>query len=85
MANSIITEKGRLVVRTSKKVARIGFTRGAFIVTICGLTNEGDYVRENLIVLKEYSQAFRVAKLLKEFNVNVDKSTLNDFQKLKTA
>lgn len=75
-------ENGRLVVRTSKKVAYIGFVRGEFRVKICGLVNEGDYVREHLIVLKEYSQAFRVVKLLNEFNVSVDK---NDLKKLKTA
>ena len=81
-------ENGRLVVRTSKKVAYIGFTKdrfdikGDFTVKICGLVNEGDYVREHLIVLKKYSQEWRVVKLLNEFNVSVNK---NDLKKLKTA
>ena len=85
MTNSISIRNGKLEIRTSKKVAHIGFIRGEFRVSICNLVNEGDYIRENLIVLKEYSQAFRVAKLLNEFNVSVDKSVLNDFKNQKIA
>jgi hypothetical protein len=75
-------ENGRLVVRTGKKVAYIGFVRGEFRVKICGIYNEGDYNREALIVLKEFTQEWRVVKLLNEFNVSVNKS---DLKKLKTA
>jgi hypothetical protein len=62
-------ENGRLVVRTGKKVAYIGFVRGEFRVKICGLVNEGDCVREHLIVLKEYTQAFRVVNKLKKLTI----------------
>jgi hypothetical protein len=81
MTTTNITNK-KIVIKTAKKVAYIGFVRGQFIVSICGIYNEGDYNREALIVLKEFTQEWRVVKLLADFNLFINKEALINFKTL---
>ena len=81
MTNSIITEKGRLEIRTSKKVFYIVFAKGAFNIKIYNIIDYTDYILEEFYFETWNTDVKRTVKMLSCYGLNLNKTILNNYKK----